>query len=891
MRWTTVALIGTLLWACIPPGIRGEAQSRERTKAVQSPASEDKDTFWLIPHTHWEGAVFKTREEYLEIGLPNIVKALRLLEAYPEYRFVLDQVAYVKPFLERYPEEEARFRRFVAEGRLQLVGANDTMLDVNMPGGESWVRHVLYGKGYYREKLGVDVTVGWALDTFGHHAQMPQLLKRAGYTSYWFFRGVPSVDTPSEFLWQGIDGTEIPAFWLPYGYALMYFSPKNIVEFDAFARHQYDLLTPFARGRGRVAVSGADVSEPEEHLPAMVAEFNRQPAAPFILRFGVPTDFEAAVALRGARPVVAGELNPVFQGIYSSRIEIKQWIRELERRLTTWEKLEVLARWLGAPTDRENLTRAWEPLLFNQAHDLASGVMVDKVFEDTLRGYEYSKRLAEAVTEERWDSISANIDTTGEGIPIVVLNTLGWARTDVAEVELGIAEPGVLHLHLLDSSGQAVPLQMLRAERSQDGGVSTARIAFIARDVPAMGYSVYRVIPARKAESQVSAGSVVQAAQSNSMHQDRASLENEHYRATVNLWTGEITSLVLKASGWEALGGPANVVAREQDGGDFWELYGTLNGGRNIAMSRKVHLPQQGRAQFSNEWVGGNGAVNRGPVLSEFHVSHPFGSGNFQTTVRMYSNVPRLDITMRILNNDKYVRYRALFPTSIKNGIRRDEIPFGSIERPLAEEFPAQNWIDYGDGVHGVALLNRGLPGNNVAEGTLALSLMRSARITAYGFFGGYEPGVSSDSGLELGKELTFHYALVPHQGDWREAAVYRAGMEFNHPLIVHKALRHPGILPKRWGLVEISNSQVVMSALKPGPDGSLVLRLYEATGRAATGVKIRLNARVTAAEESNLVESSGARLHTDDNSLQTDFHPYEIKTLKLWIETRRNPR
>jgi hypothetical protein len=35
--------------------------------AQEQPAP--KDTLWLVPHTHWEGAVFKTREEYLEIGL------------------------------------------------------------------------------------------------------------------------------------------------------------------------------------------------------------------------------------------------------------------------------------------------------------------------------------------------------------------------------------------------------------------------------------------------------------------------------------------------------------------------------------------------------------------------------------------------------------------------------------------------------------------------------------------------------------------------------------------------------------------------------------------------------------------------------------------------------
>ena len=148
--------------------------------ADEPKAAQPKETFWVIPHTHWEGAVFKTREEYLDMGLANILKAMRLLREQPGFRFTLDQVAYVRPFLERFPGEEADFRRFLAEGRLQLAGALDVMPDDNMPGGETFVRQMIYGKGYYREKLGVDVTSGWQLDTFGHHAQMPQLMALGG---------------------------------------------------------------------------------------------------------------------------------------------------------------------------------------------------------------------------------------------------------------------------------------------------------------------------------------------------------------------------------------------------------------------------------------------------------------------------------------------------------------------------------------------------------------------------------------------------------------------------------------------------------------------------------------------------------------------------------------
>ena len=164
------------------------------------------------------------------------------------------------------------------------------------------------------------------------------------------------------------------------------------------------------------------------------------------------------------------------------------------------------------------------------------------------------------------------------------------------------------------------------------------------------------------------------------------------------------------------------------------------------------------------------------------------------------------------------------------------------------------------------------------------LSLMRAHNLGAYGFGGGYEPGMSSETGFELGQRRSFHYALVPHAGDWRQAAVYRAGLEFNHPLLVRKAAAHAGTLPNRWGLLEISAPNVVLTALKPGPDQSTVLRVYEAAGQAAPGVKIRLHARIAAAHEANLLEDSGRKLKVQNDSLQFDLHPFEIKTIKIQL-------
>ncbi len=68
-RRVLFVLLLTVVWSG-----RGPAAAEPTAPA----AAADKDVFLFIPHTHWEGAVFKTREEYLDMGLPNILRALAL---------------------------------------------------------------------------------------------------------------------------------------------------------------------------------------------------------------------------------------------------------------------------------------------------------------------------------------------------------------------------------------------------------------------------------------------------------------------------------------------------------------------------------------------------------------------------------------------------------------------------------------------------------------------------------------------------------------------------------------------------------------------------------------------------------------------------------------------
>ena len=124
---------------------------------------------------------------------------------------------------------------------------------------------------------------------------------------------------------------------------------------------------------------------------------------------------------------------------------------------------------LGFDDHQPDLEDAWEPVLFNQAHDLASGVMVDKVFEDAIRAFDYSKHRAETILDEQLDKLLARIDTRGDGIPIVVFNPLGWSRSDIAETNVSFSERGISDFSLVDAAGKSIPIQVIEAQRNGDG--------------------------------------------------------------------------------------------------------------------------------------------------------------------------------------------------------------------------------------------------------------------------------------------------------------------------------------------------------------------------------------------------------------------------------------
>ena len=60
---------------------------------------------------------------------------------------------------------------------------------------------------------------------------------------------------------------------------------------------------------------------------------------------------------------------------------------------------------------------------------------------------------AEAIIDAKWDVLTSKIDTRGPSAPVVVFNTLGWPRSDIAVANVGFGEGGAAGIVLTDSNG------------------------------------------------------------------------------------------------------------------------------------------------------------------------------------------------------------------------------------------------------------------------------------------------------------------------------------------------------------------------------------------------------------------------------------------------------
>lgn len=711
----------------------------------------------------------------------------------------------------------AEIRQRVEEGRWHITGGWWIQPDCNLPAGESFVRQALLGQRYFHEKFGVTATVGYNVDSFGHHGMLPQLLAKSGLESYVFMRPeLHEMELPARlFWWEADDGSRVLAYRLPFTYCP---GPNTIA--GHIERCAAELQPPVPEGLVFYGVGNHGGGPTKQMLSWLESQMADDDGPE--LRFSTPEAFfeDMRVAeMTGvlAIPTVHEELQHHASGCYAAHSGVKRWNRQAELALLGAERWSAIAdRVRAVPYPAADLDRGWRRVLFNQFHDILAGTSIREAYDDARDSYGEAKSLAAWHENVALQALAneVNIPLVGDTFPLLVFNPHAWnMRTGVEIESAALPQPYAL---IDEERGEAVPVQEVQSEAVGTPG-SRPRLAFTA-DVPPLGYRLYRIARAKGTSP----------LPETSLRADSTSMENRYVRMALDPDTGELVELTLKATGANLLSGPARAAVID-DPSDTWS-HGVLRFDEEIGAftSTRVEL------------------VENGPVRAVLRVWSTYESSRLLQDYILWADESQVEIRLQLDWNERHTLLKLRYPLALdgESTTATYEVPYGTIVRPgNGEEEPGQTWLDVSgrtpDGAPaGLSLLNDSKYSFSTLPAELAVTIARSP------IYAHHDPAVPDpdrrydylDQGVQ---DVTL--ALVPHRGDWREAGTARRAGALNARPVVRFEHAHVGPMASSGSFASVESENVVLGALKRAEEGDgVIVRLVETAGT-PTDATVRL--------------------------------------------------
>lgn len=805
----------------------GRIASYRAGREALKPALEAKNgstapVFYAIGNAHIDLAWLWPMAETHRKTERTFAAQLRLLEEYPEYKYIQSQPAAYEMCRKYYPELFQRIKKAVKDGKWIAEGAMWVEPDTNMASGEALIRQLLYGKKYYKEEFGVDSQMLWLPDTFGYTAALPQILKSCGVkylvTQKIFWSYNEGEQFPYHyFYWEGMDGSKITSF-LPTSYTYRT-DPSELISVWENRSQKRDLdafLLPFGYGDGGggPARDYLEYAEREKDLEG----------CPKVKQENPITFFKEMEKEGGPKHTYTGELYfSAHRGTYTSQAMVKQNNRRCELSMRELEFWSTLAALKGKAYPAEAVERLWKEVLLHQFHDILPGSSIARVYQEAEKAFHAILDESHELTEKALQSL-----TEGEN-GITVGNSLGFAYETVLEL------PESFAVGAKTKEGKEIPTEKI--------GNKVYGLA----ELPA--YGMVSLVPT---EEQTKAEDEVVLTQKG----DTYVLENRQVKAVVN-GKGEVTSFVLKASGREFAAEPMNRFHLYKDVPrlfDAWDIDSNYKE-QEITAAEDVKVS----------------VLQAGSLRSVLKVTGRISNSSFVQYIRLDAESTRLEFETVIDWKELHRLLKVAFPVCVfaENGI--NEIQFGYVERPTRrsrtydkDRFEVCNhrYSALCDQVHGAAVLNDCKYGISMNENALELTLLRAAAA----------PEMHADN-----REHHFTYAFTAWEGSFADSDVVRQGYELNvKPVAANGTVN-------AFSMFGVEKNNVILESVKLAEDGSgdLILRLYESK-KAAVHTALFTTLPVVQAWSCTMLEEKETELVVEDKSISLDFRAFEIKTLRL---------
>jgi len=497
---------------------------------------------FLVPNTHDDVGWLETVEGYYHSQVKHIIDtALACLIDNPVRKFIYVEQAYFTLWWydpNTSDQQRTQMKQVVSQGRWEFIIGAWVMPDEACTTYGGIIDQMTLGHQFLLNTFGVKPNKGWQIDPFGASSVTPVLEKLAGFDAHLIDRITNKGEYESskrlEFIWQGSPslGEEGAIFseimggggycdWFgPFNFDNDPVNPGNVASYGQNFVNMARQYASWYKTPNVLAEWGCDfafqnATAPFHSMDQVVTYLQANEANTRVkVAYSVLSEYYDSVwAYAKANNIQwpnvdQGDYLPYLGGLwwtgyYTSRVQLKGWVRRGESASHVSEPLYALGRLMNtlAPNSYDELSLLRVANGQAQHHDGVTGTSVPEVVlmyqNALLDGIHAGEKLSANALGNLIKKPNSNVPslmggvqavtniTNGQTVAVVLFNSLGWTRSEVVVVPVNRADVVVY-----DSSMTKLTIQVSPAV---GGNITSKYHLFFTAKVPALGYATYFV--------------------------------------------------------------------------------------------------------------------------------------------------------------------------------------------------------------------------------------------------------------------------------------------------------------------------------------------------------------------------------------------------------------
>lgn len=872
-----------------------ETIAKEFTPLLAKDLAELPDktsAFYLMNSTHQDIAWMDSPEKcVLMRDTLVITPLLKMLAEDPAYHFDIEDVLMIREYTHRHPDRKNLIQHFLDNGQLN-VGGSFNMTYEDMYSGESLVREFYQGSLWMKKHYHYLPDTYWNVDVPGRTLQMPQILAKSGIKMM-----VLSRMGEGMFNWAAPDGSKVLTYSPGhYGDLDFAYSDKNNfskgfsyitnltnqISKDFYSKANVHPPVPLLWDMDMVPPGGSEVVQNDWKRIAYrvdsLGNIKRMNLPP--ITFATPSEiYQKLKGQASSYKDILGERPDVWLYIHGpSHERALHASRDGDFLLPAAEKFATFNALLKGNFDQypaDRLHKAWEAKIYpDHGWGGKNGEITDNFF---LQKFLYAKNEAQDILTNSIEQIASRIKFTNTPAkPVVVFNSLSWKRSDPVCTEMHFSKDEAFNIKMTEANGTMIPCQIEDQTYYDDHSLQSAKVYFIARDVPSLGYETYYAqLLKMKGDENLTL----------KKFPEDSVFESDDYR--IQLGDGGLKSIYDKQLHKELLD------THKFSGGEIFTMHSFGNGAGEFADIQKPDMEGFDATSLRPcHWK----IIEDGPVFTAIQFRMPVKYADAQLTVVLYKHLKRIDFKADILNWEGvlYREFRMAMPLNMEQAKVDYQVPFGilrvgqdELHQAAGERYQTdcrlvhprgiESWIGaYNNSFHvtlssDVAVADYIDPTSEPVSYTVLQPILLASRKSCNSLGNEY---------LQTG-DHHFTFSFTSGKDNLPEQDLKGIGNHVPLFVVTDPYRNSQSFLQENGSFLNMDNPDIIITAVKKAEDNDHVCVRFYNTSDKSQPVSLRFFRNLTGAVQTNLIEQPEKPSITtpQKNILRLQAGKYDIET------------